>query len=82
MIYPSPQTDGTSSFCQIYVKRECYFFTDVSVSVLSASTRVSSGPVALLFFMSFMALLISSMVGLLYLMGRFTVAGCTSGSMW
>jgi len=49
------------------------------MSVLGASAGISSGPVVLLFFGCFMALLISSFVCLLLLMGRFTVAGCMPG---
>ena len=70
-------------FPKISVKRGDNSSTDVSMSVLSASAGMSSGPVALLFFRCFMALLISSLVGLSQLMGIFTIAGFMyGGPVW
>jgi len=78
MRYPSLQSDGTSSFSQISVKRGYNSSTDVSMSVVGASAGMSSYPVALLLFKCFMVLLISSLVGLSELMGKFTITGCIS----
>ena len=79
MRYPSLQSDDTSSFPQIFVKRRYNSATRKSMSVLSASAGMSSGLSALLFFNCFMTLPISSLVGLSHLVGRSTSAGCVSG---
>ena len=77
MGYPSLQSDATSfsSFSQISVERVHICLN----SVLSVSAGISSSPAALLFFRCFMALLISSLVGLSHLMGRSNAADCKSG---
>ena len=63
--YPSFQSSGTSSTSQIFSKRRYNISTVVSISALSASQGIPSGPGALPLFSCLIAILISSLVSML-----------------
>lgn len=79
MKYPSFHSDGTCSSYQIFLKRVWSISTIVSMSALSASAGILSGPVALLFLSCLIAFWISSFMELLQLASRYQLAGCLVG---
>lgn len=73
--YPYFQSAQISSSSQILSKRGYSIFTNASKSAFRASAWMSSGPAPFPFFTRVMAFLISSLVGLLQLIGMSEISG-------